>query len=69
MLVNVSGRSNCLSHFLENIQASTYKHEDMNLDIIHERGSNLDKINKYATSSHKWKGGQIFTQYHEEGET
>ena len=43
MLVNVSGRGKCLSHFLENTQPSTYKHEDMNLDINHEKGSNLDK--------------------------
>ena len=34
---------NCLSHFLENTQPSTHKHEDMNLDINHEKGSNLDK--------------------------
>jgi hypothetical protein len=60
---------NLLSHSLENTQPSTHKHEDMNLDIIYKKSSNLDKINKYATSSHKWKKGKIFTRYHEEWET
>ena len=66
---NVSEANNCWSHFLENTQPSTHKHEDMNLDIIYKKSSNLDKINKYATSSHKWKKGKIFTRYHEEWET
>jgi hypothetical protein len=44
MLVNVSGRKkDVLSHFLENTQSFTHKHEDMNLYIIHEKDSNLDK--------------------------
>ena len=33
----------CLSHSLENIQPSIHKYEYMKQDIIHEKGSNLDK--------------------------
>ena len=50
----------CFSHFLENTQLFTHKHENMNLYIIYEKGFNLDKINKYATSSHKMENEQNF---------
>ena len=38
----------CLSHSLENSRPSIPKYEDMNQDIIHEKGANLDKSTSIA---------------------